>query len=451
MHLHIDCPSGLAGDMLMGALIDAGVDAQVLQSALAKLPLGDFELHFETVHRSGLKAIHVDVVDHSHGEHHHGHGEHEHHGHHHHHGPHRHLADLVALANHASLPATVRERAAKIFLLLAQAEAKVHGKSVEEVHFHEISGIDTAVDVIGCCLALEQLAVTTISATPPAVGNGLVKCAHGVFPVPAPATLEILRSAGIPWHAGKGEGERLTPTGAALLAGLVGSFQQTPGMVAFKAGYGGGKRDTADIPNIVRVVIGELSASAESSPWLLTGGTTVMAVPATTPFHEIIERPSMLPDSPASGADRVAEFRFNVDDMTPEAISFLCEACFTAGAVEAYVVPAGMKKSRMGHQVTVLSPPDRAAAVVETIWKHSTTFGMRVSDVARLVLSREVRTITVMNKPVRIKLGWYDGKVIRSQPEYEDCRTIALSEDVSLATVFRMAIEEASKLSEDTH
>lgn len=487
MHLHLDCQFGIAGDMLLAALIDAGADKDAVVSFLRAIPLEGFELDCRRASRNGIAAMLADVVDltsdkpHGHGKHAHDHRHHEHehghdhcHGHDHHahehkhgegccqgecgcahgkkhghahNGPHRHLGDLLALLEPDAVPLRVRERAEKVFRILAEAEAAVHGQPVDRVHFHEISGVDTAVDVIGSCYALELLGIETISSSAPTVGSGMLMCDHGIFPVPAPATLEILKSRNVPWRPG-GEGERATPTGVALLAGLAESFGNAPELTVTRIGYGAGHREYTDTPNLLRAIVGkQAGASPRERP-----GKTIIAETQTErePGGEIVrvadgeallpaEIAAMLPGETAPDGDRVIEFRFTVDDMSPEALAYMCERVLSAGALEAYVTPAMMKKGRSGHEVTVLCLPDAAGVTADVLWRESSTFGMRVGERSRLVLQRDHRKVTVLGQSVRVKIGWRGGAIIRCQPEYDDCRAAALTTGRSLDEIFHLA------------
>ncbi len=474
MHLHIDCQFGAAGDMLLAALVDAGADRGAIARTLEAIPLEGFRLECGRVTRGGIAAMLADVTDVSDGAHGHAHAHthdsepHSHHHDHHHHdhnhdhgsghahthasgGPHRHLSDLLSLLDGDSIPPRAKERAANVFRIMAQAEATVHGQTPDSVHFHEISGIDTAVDVIGTCLALEMLGVDSISASPLTVGSGMLMCEHGIFPVPAPAALEILKTNNVPWRSG-GEGERATPTGAALLAGLADSFGASPELTVARIGYGAGHREFSDTPNLLRAIIGKPAAVPDASSERPASGKTIIAEARAEIPGAVIRVPpedteallpaaiaAMLPGDVAEENDRVVEFRFVVDDMTPEAVAFLCERCLAAGALEAYAVPAMMKKGRAGHEVTALARPDFAAVVADTLWRESTTFGMRVWERSRLVLARETRQVRVLGHTIRVKLGWRGGKVVRRQPEYEDCRACALATGRSLIDVFALA------------
>ncbi|MDR3212189.1 MAG: nickel pincer cofactor biosynthesis protein LarC [Planctomycetota bacterium] len=423
MHLHVDCSFGASGDMFLAALVDGGVDRLKIQETLQSLSLGEFSVTGEKVSRSGISALHLEVVESESAT------------------GHRHLADLLRLLDPDLLPARVRERASRVFHILAEAEGEVHSLPPSEVHFHEISGIDTAVDVIGTCLALELLGVDSLSATVPAAGSGMVSCEHGIFPIPAPATMEILKRHQIPWRQG-GDGERLTPTGAALLAGLVDSFGIAPELHVVHIGYGAGKRDYSDAPNLLRIIVGKVATRQEEA------GPRREAEPgeALPLARDLLFPPAEIRPEGGAGAEVMVEFRTLVDDMTPEAVAFLEECCFAAGAVEAYSLPATMKKGRQGQEITVLAPSSQAAAVAETIWQQSTTFGIRVRETRRLVLSREIRNVRVEGSPVRIKLGWYGGMIIRRQPEFADCCELAKRLGIPLEQVFRQAEAAAEEL-----
>ena len=492
MHLHLDCQFGMAGDMLLAALIDAGADLEAIRDLLREAIPDDFELSCRRVARKGVAAMMADVTwhndapdrdgrgdgpsdshshdagharDHDRG-HSHDHGR-EHHDHHNHHdrgdgrgrdregggrqsekalgGPHRHLRDLLALLKEEGIPERARRRAERIFRLMAEAEAAVHGQTAEEVHFHEISGIDTAVDVIGSCLALELLEVDSVSASPLSVGSGMVMCEHGIFPVPAPATLEMLRRHNIPWRPG-GDGERATPTGAALLAGLADSFGGPPGLTVVRIGYGAGHRDFPDVPNLLRAIIGAAGENREEE----SERPAAEERRSHTIIAEAVPEPSgenpLLPGERRPDGDRVVEFRFAVDDMTPEALAHLFEKCLAAGALDIYSVPAMMKKGRPGHEVTALAASGRAGAVADILWRQSTTFGMRVGERSRLTLARDFRRVELPGGSVRIKLGWLGGELIRRQPEYEDCRALAQATGEPLARIFALAVQAAEGL-----
>ncbi len=496
MHLHLDCQFGMAGDMLLAALVDAGADVEAIRDTLRNIPLEGFRLEISRTARGGVAATLADVIDSSQGgpahDHEHDHDHDHDHGHDHDHvhdhahehdpeqrhrhghshrdeppgkpgganrprpsapGPHRHLADLMAFLEAPVLSPRVRERAGKTFRIIAEAEAAVHGQAVDSVHFHEISGIDTAVDVIGSCLALELLEVSSISASPPAAGSGMVMCDHGIFPIPAPATLEIFKRRNIPWIPG-GEGERTTPTGAALLAALADTFGHSPEITVTRIGYGAGHREYQDVPNLLRAIVGKIGRAEDRSrpdrdkPIIADTQPEFSGDIVKVPVDESLLPAgvaSLLPGEPASEQDRVVEFRFVVDDMTPEALGFLFERCFSAGAIEAYAVAAIMKKGRPGHEVTVLATNAAAREVAEVLWNESSTFGMRVGEKSRLVLPRETRAIKVLGHTVRVKVGWRGGRIVRREPEYEDCREAALALMRPIREVFALACEKARR------
>lgn len=442
MHLHFDPSSGAAGDMIVAACLDLGVSFDDLQTRLAALGVEGYHLSAERVQRSGMAATrfvvtdladakspghdHADSHSHDHGHHHHephhNHGHSRHHGHDHahehphdhgpshghghahdhQHGPHRHLKDLLDIVETADLPPVVAERSAAAFRLLAEAEGEVHGKSPDAVHFHEVSGVDTLVDVVGACLALEMLGVTSVSCSPLTVGSGVIPCAHGTLPAPAPATVAILQKRGAPFRQADVQAELLTPTGAALLATLVDSFGACPAMRCDRIGYGAGSREIPGRPNVLRALLGTVADSGYQT-------------------------------------DAVVEMRTVVDDMTAEAVSVCLEECFRAGALDAYAVPATMKKSRAGLELTVLSAPASADAVRNAFFRHSSTFGLREQSIQRNILSREKVTVHVQGQPIRLKIGRIGGEIIRTQPEFDDARAAAEVLDLPLIRVMREA------------
>ncbi len=325
---------------------------------------------------------------------------------------------MLALLDGEGLPERVRSGAAEVFRRLAAAEGAIHGRDPSEVHFHEIAGIDTAVDVIGVFLALESLGIRSVSATPPATGQGVLRCAHGTLPLPAPATLEILKRGEVPFTRTEEPHELLTPTGAALLSVIVDDFGPGPSVRAVSVGYGAGSRDLPERPNVLRATIGR-------------------------PLDP--SRPSGL------AADTVWELRATVDDMTPEAVGHALEAALGAGAVEAYAAPVVMKKSRPGLEITCLAPRRAVEAVEEALLRETSTFGWRRQRVPRTVLPREVRTVEVAGHPVRVKIarrdGGGEGGLLRASAEFDDCRRAAAAEGLALSEV-RFRAEAAAREAE---
>ncbi|MBN2712983.1 MAG: nickel pincer cofactor biosynthesis protein LarC [Planctomycetes bacterium] len=450
MHLHLEAHSGIAGDMLLAACLDLGVDADKLRRGLAGLACNEFELSIEKAVRCGITGTHLDVIDknaaphehkhdhshhHDHGhthdhEHHHDH-EHEHnhghshdHGHSHEHkhegghghfhsddhlhGPHRHLSDLLSILEKSDLPARVKERAGKAFRLIAEAEGKVHGKDPEKVHFHEVSGIDTLVDVVGSCLCLELLGVESVSCWPVVVGCGTVKCAHGVLPVPVPATVEIFASRKVPFRQSDIKGELITPTGAALLAALVDEFAPAPLMSCDKIGYGVGTKEWPEVPNVLRAILGNKNTTANS--------------------------------------DTVIEFCCAIDDMTAEELAYAMEKLFDAGALDVYALPVTMKKSRLAHELKVVCALKDEEPVEKALFVHTSTFGVRKSRIDRTILVREHVAVELEGGTVKVKVGRLGGEVVTVKPEYEDCRALADKQGECLSKIYENALKAAKQV-----
>ncbi len=458
--------TGAAGDMLLASLLAAGADEARLLEGLRGLQVSGWRLQTRRVQRCGIGGLQVLVEDLTHADAHtqaehpedpgdgeedscggqghpvaqgrihpvpehtggHSHSRHAqaeqgcghigdlHHGKesghsHDHAGAHRHLADLLAIVRDAPLPPRARERAQRVFRLLAEAEGRVHGKPPEEVHFHEISGIDTLIDVCGVCLALELLPVARIVASPVATGSGHVHCAHGILPVPAPATLEILQACRIPFCAGDVQKELLTPTGAALLGVLVDEFAPCPAGTVLACGYGAGGRDFASRANVVRAVLVESSDPAADC------------------------------DQSAGGVlqDAVIEYRAVLDDATGEEAGRVLELCYAAGALEAYFLPAVMKKSRPGYELVILAPADACGGVEAAVFGSGLTLGMRKNRLQRVILPREQETVTLEGEPVRVKIGRHAGRVVFVKPEYDDCVRISEKTGIALREIRQRA------------
>lgn len=377
--LYFDCFSGVAGDMILGALLDAGASEDAVRDALDALPLEGFTLEVRTVTRASLRATKADVVVT---------GEHSHRG----------PREIDGLLRQAPLPDRVRDRAARVFDLLAAAEASVHGIPTEEVHFHEVGAVDAIVDVVGCAAALESLAPDRVVSSPVATGRGIVEAAHGPLPVPAPAVVELLR--GVPVEE-RGADELVTPTGAALLREAVAEFGPMPPMTIVAAGYGAGSRDAA-LANVVRVLVGE---AAETRP-----ETALLQIEA------------------------------NVDDMSPELLPHALESLLAAGAVDAWIVPVLMKKGRPGYVVNALTAAPVRDRVVDVFLRETTTFGVRVHEVARDVLDRSWTEVEVEGHPVRVKTGSRAGVVVTAAPEFEDARRVAKATGMPLKDVYERAL-----------
>ncbi|WP_342595388.1 nickel pincer cofactor biosynthesis protein LarC [Salinicola lusitanus] len=395
--LHIDCTFGIAGDMLLAALVDLGADLDEIAVALRRLPIDPFALETRPVDRCGIRARLLRIAlepeghDHSHGHDHHEHA----HGH-------RRAGDILAMVADADLPPRVGRRATAIFTAIAEAEGRIHGIDPAEVHLHEVGAMDSIIDILGVCLALEALDIETITATPVPVGYGVVSMAHGRFPIPAPATLELLKGVPLSPFEPDVAGELTTPTGAAFLATLVESFHPAPSGTPVEIGYGAGNRDFPH-PNVLRVISLETVA-------------------------------------PGQGRETIAVLACQLDDVTGEQLGHLMGVLLDARALDVFYTPVTMKKSRPGTLVTVLAPCHEADRLETLMLRHSPTFGVRRHHTTRRILERRIETVETPWGSVRIKIGSLDGEEIRVAPEYEDLHRIALAQGCSLADAHAVAL-----------
>jgi uncharacterized protein (TIGR00299 family) protein len=379
--IHFDPFSGASGDMVLGALADVGADlADVAEKLASFLPFG-ISLTAEPFENRGIKGTHAIVV-----------AEEDH-------PPHRGLGALLEILAGGDLPEDVALASEETFRLIARAEADVHGTTPEKIHFHEIGAGDTLIDVIGTHLAVHQLGVESVTSGPVAVGSGTVECAHGVLPVPAPATAEIL--TGVPIRDSQALAELTTPTGAALLVTLCDSYAATPAFPYERVGYGFGTRDPGPLPNALRVFLGERDATA--------------------------------------GRDEVAVLETTIDDMSGELAGNLMETLFAAGALDVATSPVSMKKNRPAVRITVIARPEDEQALAEAILRQSTTFGVRVRREARVVLERRTETVQTPWGEVRVKIGALGGEDVQVSPEFEDCKRVADTAGVPLKDVMRTA------------
>jgi uncharacterized protein (TIGR00299 family) protein len=391
-HLHLEPTSGIAGDMTVAALVDAGVPPSVVTNAVAAIGVKGLKTKFERRKRGayvGRGFVVKAPAVHGEREHEHGHEhehEHEHDDREHVHD-HRDYAEIKRLIARAKIDSDVRALASKIFALLAEVEAALHGVKLARVTFHEVGAYDSIADVVGAAAAIAWLAPASIGSLPPVVGTGRARTAHGLVPVPAPATAALL--AGVPVLP-EGEGELTTPTGAAILAAVVDRFGPLPPLRIQAVGYGAGTRELADRPNVLRAVIGAPIGAA---------------------------------DEPA--APSVTLLEANVDDMSPQLVAPLFDALFAAGALDVWSTPILMKKGRPALQVSALAPPAVVAEVQRALFRHSTTLGVRAQPLARAALGRSFARVETPYGPVRVKIGALDGEVIGAQPEFEDCRRLA--------------------------
>lgn len=402
--LYFDCFSGISGDMTIGALLDLGIDQDLFLAELNKIHLDEFKIEIKkglkkgisgtdfTVHlthqeHSHEEHIHKHEDDHTHEHHHdHSHG-HEHtHEHHHTEKPHDHahtrnLSDIYKIIDSSDLSEYVKTASKKIFLIVAEAEAKIHAKTIDEVHFHEVGAVDSIVDIIGAAICMEMLQIDEILCSEINLGSGFVHCEHGVFPVPAPATLEILKS--VPVYSKNAKKELTTPTGAAILKALCSDFGSLPEFIIEKTGYGLGKRDM-ETPNVLRVIVGK-----KKSPSTLTMLET------------------------------------NIDNMNPEIYSYLFPKLLDNKALDVFVTPIIMKKNRPANILSVLCNEETLEQLEEILFTETSTLGIRKYKVERAELERTFEKTYTKHGPVTVKYAFRNGKLLKFTPEYEECRIIA--------------------------
>ena len=436
--LFFDCSMGAAGDMITAALLELHPDPEAFMNRLNALGIPGVRYERERLSKCGILGTHIKVTvegqeespemhghhhdhehhyehDHEHEHHHHdhdhehehGHGHHHHHDHdhdhdhhhhhhdhdheHHHHHEHRGMKEILAIVEALPLSEKVKADIQAVYSLIAQAESQVHGHPVDQIHFHEVGSLDAVADVTAVCLLMEELAPQQVLASPVHVGSGTVKCAHGILPVPAPATALILQ--GVPIYGGKIQSELCTPTGAALLKHFVSRFGEMPLMEVSAIGYGCGKKDFP-VANCLRAMLGEAQDASEE--------------------------------------DTVIELNCNVDDMTAEEIAFAMERFFEAGAVEAYTIPVNMKKGRPGTLIRVICRPDKKEALIREIFRHTTTIGLRENLTKRHILDRKITELDGYWGKVRVKVSQGFG-VTREKAEFEDLARIARERDITLA------------------
>jgi pyridinium-3,5-bisthiocarboxylic acid mononucleotide nickel chelatase len=423
---YLECFSGISGDMMLGALVDAGVPLSVLKETVAALNVGA-RLETQRVMRGGLAATKVDVIapehsaatqehtpdhdraSHSHDHHvHHDHDashKHSHGDHEHSHAPHRSLSSILAVIRSAPLAERVKERAVRAFQLLGEAEAAIHSIPIEKVHFHEVGAVDTIADIVCSAAGCEALGVDRWLCSPLNVGSGTVNCAHGTLPVPAPATLALLADAPV-YSAGEPL-ERVTPTGAAILRMLNVRYGSLPAIRVQSRGYGAGSRDTPGTPNLLRILVGEEA-------------------------DDILE---------SAGGEPIAVIEATIDDSSPQLIGYASDLLLAAGAWDVYRQPVQMKKGRTGVQLTVLCRPDLLPALRELLFRETTTIGLRWRFENKLALARELAEVETRWGKVRIKIArWPSGQVANAAPEYEDCRGLAKQHSVPLKQVMQEAL-----------
>ncbi len=375
--LYFDCFAGASGDMILGAMVAAGVDPLVLREQLSRLGVHGFSIEFETVDRSGLSATYARVQTAT---------EHNH----------RHLAGILKIIHDSDLSEGVKQRAAKIFTRLAEAEARVHNQPIEHVHFHEVGALDAIVDVVGASICFELLNIDRFVSSALHVGSGTVEMSHGRFPVPPPAVTELLK--GVPFYSTEIIGELLTPTGAAIITTVCDEYGAIPKMTISQAGYGAGTREYDKFPNVLRVLLGE------SGP-----GTSI--------------------------DERLLMIETNIDDLTPQIIGHVMDRVFELGALDCYFTPVQMKKNRPGVLLSILCNARGKEPILELLFRETTTLGVRSYKVERRALERDTVSVETRYGPIDVKVAHLNGRVVNEMPEFEQCRLAARKFGVPLKVV----------------
>jgi len=389
--LYYDCFAGISGDMNLGAMLDLGVDQKYLVKELGKLPIDSYKVKVGKDKRGGITGTKVDVIvapqkktSSSHAM------------------PERTFRDIAKIIKQSNLSPNVKKISIDIFTCLARAEGKIHGHKVDDVHFHEVGAIDSIVDIVGAAICLDYLKVDQVISSSLQVGSGIIHCSHGTLPVPAPATAEILM--GIPMKTGLVPFEATTPTGAAIIAATATSFTDRIDFITKKIGYGLGSKDSPVVPNVLRLFLGEIAVNAAKA------------------------------DDPEIGDALIIEC--NIDDMNPEFYDILMERLFASGAHDVFFTPILMKKSRPAVTVSALCDVRMQKAIEEVFWLNSSTFGLRSYKVAKSMLRREIVKVKTRHGEITVKNGYLNNRIIKSKPEYEDCRWLAKENNVSIQDIY---------------
>jgi pyridinium-3,5-bisthiocarboxylic acid mononucleotide nickel chelatase len=385
--LYFDCFAGASGDMILGAMVAAGVEPAYLREQLSLLPVSGFDVSFETVNRSGLSATYARVDT-----------AHEH--------KHRHLSDIKQIIEASALSDAVKQRAVQIFTRLAEAEARVHNEPVDHVHFHEVGALDAIVDVVGAAICFDALQIDRFICSPIHVGSGMVKMAHGQFPVPPPAVTELLK--GVPFYATEIKGELLTPTGAAIITTVCVEYGPIPRMITEKSGFGAGTREYQDFPNVLRVLIGETEDAGATD-------------------------------------ERLWMIETNLDDASPQIIGHVMDRVLESGALDCFFTSVQMKKNRPGVLLSVLCRAGEKETVMKLLFTETTTLGVRSYEVTRRALQRSVVRVETPYGPIDVKVAHLEGRVVNEMPEFEQCRQAAANANVPLKIVEEAARKELWK------
>jgi pyridinium-3,5-bisthiocarboxylic acid mononucleotide nickel chelatase len=383
---YFDCPTGIAGNMCLGALIDGGVPLDYLRDTLAQLPLTDeYELAVETMHHQGQRSLHVDVAI----------------KHHHHH---RHLPDIEGVIQQATLPPRVKTWSLDIFRTLAIAEGSVHGIPPESIHFHEVGATDAIVDIVGTCIGLDWLGIDRVFCSALPTGGGMVRAAHGLLPVPVPAVLNLLSARQVPVYDNGIQKELVTPTGAAIVVTLSEGFGAAPPMQLQQIGLGAGTQ-SFEVPNMLRLWIGETQDNAVS-------------------------------------LETIVVLETQLDDLNPQIVGYLYDELFAVGALDVFTQPIGMKKSRPGILLTVVLMPEQVETCESILFRETTTLGIRRSVQQRRVLRRQVEVVETPLGKVGVKVAYYGDLIVNVQPEYEDCAQLARQHTKPLHEIQQLALQQ---------
>ena len=375
--LYFDCFAGASGDMILGAMVAAGVDTTALREQLSRLNVDGFNFNVETVVRSGLSATYAKVET-----------AHEH--------KHRHLSDIKKIIESSGVSDKAKALSIEIFTRLAEAEAKVHNEPVEHVHFHEVGALDAIVDIVGAAICFDLLKIDRFMSSPLHVGSGTIEMAHGRFPVPPPAVAELLKA--VPFYSTDIAGELLTPTGAAIITTVCQEFGPLPQMTTEAVGYGAGTRQYKDFPNVLRVLLGETEPGAATD-------------------------------------ERLWMIETNIDDMSPQLLGHVMDRAFELGALDCYFTPVQMKKNRPGVLLSVLCAPDHKEPLTNLLFTETTTLGVRSYEVERRALRRSVTQVETAYGPISVKVAHLNGHVVNEMPEFEDVRAAATKAGVPLKVV----------------
>ena len=387
--LYFDCFAGASGDMILGALVALGVEPEKLIEQLKLINLAGWEIEFSAVDRSGISANYARVsVPHEHA--------------------HRHLHHIEKIISESDLSQAIKTRAIQIFTRLAEAEARVHGISVEKVHFHEVGAMDAIIDVVGACIGFEMLGVERFVCSKLNTGSGFVKMAHGKFPVPPPAVVELLKEKDAPVYSNEIAGELLTPTGAAIVSTVCEKFGPMPDLKIEKTAYGAGSREYENFPNVLRLILGETESENRHLK---------------------------------SEVEELVLIETNVDDLSPEVASFVLEKAFDRGALDVWFAPIVMKKSRPAVAISILCRLEEKETFINLLFSETTTLGVRSSKVERRFLPREIVKVETCYGAIDIKVAKFDERILKASPEFEHCRAAALKFDVPLREVERAALK----------